>query len=329
MKLSTMLSLGFGAGQVVARAAASKGAILCGMWAHCLGAVEAGGGARGNCSAPASLISIARVDHFRAVTVHLEAKHFPPELDQSTFQKLLHDAIKYWKAEGKVAVWLHVPILQSRFIAAAAALGFTFHHAEKDHSTMALWLAKGESRLPAYATHQVGVAGAVLDEATRKVLVVQDKNKTKNAWKFPGGLSNLGEDIGETAVREVFEETGIRSKFLSLLSIRQQHNHPGAFGKSDMYIVCRLKAVSFDINFCQEECLRCEWMDLEELARTEHTTLITNRIAKLLFYGYKEGFDKIDINMREFPAVYTGLLYKLYHKELPKKYENLKLNGIK
>ncbi|XP_067898711.1 nucleoside diphosphate-linked moiety X motif 6 isoform X2 [Heterodontus francisci] len=261
MKLSTMLSLGFGAGQVVARAAASKGAILCGMWAHCLGAVEAGGGARGNCSAPASLISIARVDHFRAVTVHLEAKHFPPELDQSTFQKLLH--------------------------------------------------------------------GAVLDEATRKVLVVQDKNKTKNAWKFPGGLSNLGEDIGETAVREVFEETGIRSKFLSLLSIRQQHNHPGAFGKSDMYIVCRLKAVSFDINFCQEECLRCEWMDLEELARTEHTTLITNRIAKLLFYGYKEGFDKIDINMREFPAVYTGLLYKLYHKELPKKYENLKLNGIK
>ncbi|GCC38117.1 hypothetical protein chiPu_0016628 [Chiloscyllium punctatum] len=198
-----------------------------------------------------------------------------------------------------------------------------------DHSTLALWLAKGESRLPAYATHQVGVAGAVFDEATGKVLVVQDKNKIKNAWKFPGGLSDLGEDIGETAVREVFEETGIRSKFLSLLSIRQQHNHPGAFGKSDMYIVCRLKAVSFDINFCQEECLRCEWMDLEELARSEHTTLITSRIAKLIFYGYREGFDKIDVNMREFPAVYTGLFYKLYHKELPEKYEKLQPNGIK
>ncbi|XP_067849489.1 nucleoside diphosphate-linked moiety X motif 6 isoform X3 [Heptranchias perlo] len=171
--------------------------------------------------------------------------------------------------------------------------------------------------------------GAVLDESTSKVLVVQDKNKTKNAWKFPGGLSDLGEDIGETAVREVFEETGIRSKFKSLLSIRQQHKHPGAFGKSDMYIVCRLKPVSFDINFCQEECLRCEWMDIEELARNEHTTLITNRIAKLLFYGYREGFDKIDLNMREFPAVYTGLFYKLYHKELPEKYKNLKPNGIK
>ncbi|XP_059500575.1 nucleoside diphosphate-linked moiety X motif 6 isoform X2 [Stegostoma tigrinum] len=188
------------------------------------------------------------------------------------------------------------------------------------------WQQQRERNLGAGACRE---AGAVFDEATGKVLVVQDKNKIKYAWKFPGGLSDLGEDIGETAVREVFEETGIRSKFISLLSIRQQHNHPGAFGKSDMYIVCRLKAVSFDISFCQEECLRCEWMDLEELARSEHTTLITSRIAKLLFYGFREGFDKIDVNMREFPAVYTGLFYKLYHKELPEKYEKVQLNGIK
>ncbi|XP_072440297.1 nucleoside diphosphate-linked moiety X motif 6 isoform X1 [Chiloscyllium punctatum] len=316
-----MLRSAVGAGQTVARA--WRRAVTFGTWAHCLRTREITGGAGG------ALLKTARADRFGAVSAHLEPGHFPPELDEITFQNLLQDAIKYWRAEGKVAVWLHVPILQSRFIPAAAAQGFTFHHAEKDHSTLALWLAKGESRLPAYATHQVGVAGAVFDEATGKVLVVQDKNKIKNAWKFPGGLSDLGEDIGETAVREVFEETGIRSKFLSLLSIRQQHNHPGAFGKSDMYIVCRLKAVSFDINFCQEECLRCEWMDLEELARSEHTTLITSRIAKLIFYGYREGFDKIDVNMREFPAVYTGLFYKLYHKELPEKYEKLQPNGIK
>ncbi|XP_062902604.1 nucleoside diphosphate-linked moiety X motif 6 isoform X3 [Mobula hypostoma] len=149
-----------------------------------------------------------------------------------------------------------------------------------------------------------------------------------NAWKFPGGLSDLGEDIGDTAVREVFEETGIRSTFKSLLSIRQQHKHPGAFGKSDLYIICRLKALSFDINFSQEECIRCEWMDLEELTQTEHATPITSRIAKLLLYGYREGFEKIDLTMREFSAVYTGLTYKLYCKALPEKFENLKLNRL-
>uniref|UniRef100_A0A8B9P167 Nucleoside diphosphate-linked moiety X motif 6 n=1 Tax=Apteryx owenii TaxID=8824 RepID=A0A8B9P167_APTOW len=232
-------------------------------------------------------------------------------------------SVRQWREEGRIAVWLHVPILQSRLIATAAAQGFTFHHAESDSSTLTLWLGEGPSRLPGYATHQIGVAGAVLDESTGKVLVIQDRNRTVNAWKFPGGLSNPGEDIGDTAVREVFEETGIKSEFKSILSVRQQHRHPGAFGKSDMYIICRLEPSSFTISFCQQECLRCEWMDLDELARTKHATPITSNVAKLLRYGYREGFDKIDITMREFPAVYAGLFYKLYHRELPESYRNI------
>ncbi|XP_048858580.1 nucleoside diphosphate-linked moiety X motif 6 isoform X2 [Brienomyrus brachyistius] len=145
--------------------------------------------------------------------------------------------------------------------------------------------------------------------------------QTKNAWKFPGGLSNLGENIGATAVREVFEETGIRSKFQSLLSVRQQHKHPGAFGMSDMYLICRLRPLSYDIHFCTQECLRCEWMELVKLAQTGATTPITSRIAKLLLYGYREGFDKIDLSMEEMPAVYSGLSYQLYHRELPASYK--------
>ncbi|XP_057613268.1 nucleoside diphosphate-linked moiety X motif 6 isoform X3 [Chionomys nivalis] len=229
-------------------------------------------------------------------------------------------AIQQWRSEGRVAAWLHVPILQSHFIAPAASLGFHFHHAESDSSTLTLWLGEGPSRLPGYATHQIGVAGAVFDDSTRKVLVVQDRNKLKNMWKFPGGLSEPGEDIGDTAVREVFEETGVKSEFRSLLSIRQQHRHPGAFGKSDLYLICRLQPCSFTINFCRQECLKCEWMDLENLTRTKNTTPITSRVARLLLYGHREGFDKIDLSMEELPAVYTGLFYKLYHRELPESY---------
>uniref|UniRef100_A0A8C6KND3 Nucleoside diphosphate-linked moiety X motif 6 n=1 Tax=Nothobranchius furzeri TaxID=105023 RepID=A0A8C6KND3_NOTFU len=159
--------------------------------------------------------------------------------------------------------------------------------------------------------------GAVVDESSGKVLVVQDKNKTKNAWKFPGGLSDPGENIGATAVREVFEETGIRSEFRSLLSIRQQHNHPGAFGMSDMYVICRLSPLTYDINFCMQECLRCEWLDVSELAKTSSTTPITSRIARLLLYGLERGFDKIDLTMEEIPAVYSGMFYQLYYRQLP------------
>lgn len=62
-------------------------------------------------------------------------------------------------------------------------------------------------------------------------------------------------------------------------------------------------------------------MDLHKLAYLSPTTPITSRIAKLLLYGYKEGFHNIDLTRRTFPAVYSGLFYSLYHKELPDSYE--------
>ncbi|XP_035148887.1 nucleoside diphosphate-linked moiety X motif 6 isoform X2 [Callithrix jacchus] len=301
-------------------------AVLARAWrprasADYLGALDAQGYAR---NPPVGMCELqGELDRFGGVSVRLARLDALDRLDAAAFKKGLQVAVQQWRSEGRTAVWLHIPILQSRFIAPAASLGFRFHHAELDSSTLTLWLGEGPSRLPGYASHQVGVAGAVFDESTRKILVVQDRNKLKNMWKFPGGLSEPGEDIGVTAVREVFEETGIKSEFRSLLSIRQQHANPGAFGKSDMYIICRLKPYSFTINFCQHECLRCEWMDLNDLAKTENTTPITSRVARLLLYGYREGFDKIDLTVEELPAVHTGLFYKLYHKELPENYKTM------
>ena len=51
----------------------------------------------------------------------------------------------------------------------------------------------------------------------REVLLVKDKHKGA-LWKFPGGLSDHGEGIGEAAVREVWEETGVETEFRSVLS---------------------------------------------------------------------------------------------------------------
>lgn len=69
------------------------------------------------------------------------------------------DSLLQWKADGKVAVWLRVPISLSRCASAASTHGFTFHHAKDNHAVLALWLGDGESRLPGFATHQIGVAG--------------------------------------------------------------------------------------------------------------------------------------------------------------------------
>lgn len=57
--------------------------------------------------------------------------------------------------------------------------------------------------------------------------------------KLPGGLVNPGEDISEAVEREVLEETGIKSKFVSLCAFRESHK--GLFGNSDLYCICILK----------------------------------------------------------------------------------------
>ena len=47
-----------------------------------------------------------------------------------------------------------------------------------------------------------------------------------------------GEDIGTAAAREIKEETGIQSVFQSVLTLRHSHNIQ--FGRSDMYVICRM-----------------------------------------------------------------------------------------
>jgi ADP-ribose pyrophosphatase YjhB (NUDIX family) len=40
-------------------------------------------------------------------------------------------------------------------------------------------------------------------------------------WKLPGGLVEAGESIEVAAIREVWEETGVKTKFVSILGFRE------------------------------------------------------------------------------------------------------------
>jgi len=68
----------------------------------------------------------------------------------------------------------------------------------------------------------------------------------------------IGEHIAETAQREVFEETGIKSKFLGILAFR--HMHGFRYGCSDFYFSCLMKAESNVIKKCDQEISKCAWI---------------------------------------------------------------------
>ncbi|KAL5012283.1 hypothetical protein ScPMuIL_010834 [Solemya velum] len=237
------------------------------------------------------------------------------DITDEEFTKVLSTSMHQWEFEKRTAVWLHVPIQHSRLIALAAQHGFAFHHAEDQHAMLKRWLDKRKGdATPRFATHQVGVAGVVLRENTKQVLVVQDRHKTYTTWKFPTGLSDLGENIGDTAMREVFEETGIETDFNAVIALRQHHNHPGAFGRSDFFAVCRLTPKTFDINPCLHEIIDCQWIALADLGKSADITSITLRIIQLLEFGLLGGFSHIDLKSEEIASVYKGLKYTLFHR---------------
>lgn len=115
--------------------------------------------------------------------------------------------------------------------------------------------------------------GCVMND-NREVLLVKEKHRHA-MWKFPGGLADPGEGIGEAAVREVLEETGVEADFRSVLSMR--HQHDVQFGNSDLYFVCRLmlkEGGALDITKCSHEIADACWMPLDQFKKqTRHSML--------------------------------------------------------
>lgn len=187
----------------------------------------------------------------------------PPDVFGGALGRLLERA----RRDGRGSVWLRLGMAQGALMAPAAEAGFEFHHAEGAVAMLHAWLPATPCPVPPFATHVVGVAGVVLDDAGR-LLVVKDRGKA-NAWKFPGGLANLGEEFGETAVRETREETGVEAAFVSLLALRHQHGM--AWGRSDLYLLCRLRPLTTDIRIDPREIADAAWMDAAEyIAGTSH-----------------------------------------------------------
>ena len=189
---------------------------------------------------------------------------------------LLSEGLPRWRAEGVNTVWLHVELpARSALLAAATSpdLGFSLHHAQGLSLTLMKWLPEGAPcKVPPFGGTQVGVGGVCVDGGGR-VLLVRERLAPLSAWKFPGGLGEPGEDIGDTAVREVFEETGVRTSFVGLLALRQQHGL--AFGVSDIYAMALLRlapgAGAADITVDPSEIAAAKWESGEAFeAATSH-----------------------------------------------------------
>ncbi|MFN8528351.1 MAG: NUDIX hydrolase [Anaerolineae bacterium] len=76
-----------------------------------------------------------------------------------------------------------------------------------------------------HATPKVDVRGVVFHDD--KLLLVQEKLDHLR-WTLPGGWADINDAASESAVREVWEETGYRARAVKLLALydRNRHGHP-------------------------------------------------------------------------------------------------------
>lgn len=229
----------------------------------------------------------------------------PAALPESVmaFEEQMRYSSRVWQEEGNKLVWLEAPITRAELIPAAVNMGFIFHHSTDGYLMMVLRL-QPNAFIPPYATHYVGIGGVVLNERRELLVVVERYHRVSRPgfYKLPGGALTQGEHLVDAAIREVYEETGVRTKFEALVCLRHWHGY--RYGKSDIYFVARLSPLSEEINLDQTEIEECRWMPVDEYLNhpTVHSFNKAIVRAALDSQGLEsmwiEGYD--DPKMREF-----------------------------
>lgn len=242
-------------------------------------------------------------NQFGGVVVDADALPRAP----AEFGRRLAASLDAWRADGRKVVWLDIPLSLAALVPAAARAGFEYHHAKDGAdggALMTLRLEKG-AYIPPFATHYVGAGAAVVSER-REILVVSERYRMGGGrgpgYKLPGGALLPGEHLADAAEREVLEETGVRARFEALACFRHWHGY--RYGKSDIYFVCRLSALSSEITMQEEEIAECLWMPLDEFLSEDsgiHTfnqTIVRAALehpgmepAEMAGYGDRERFE--------------------------------------
>lgn len=238
------------------------------------------------------------------------------------------------------AVWVTVPsdkffLVPSLCLDPPEGPGLEFHHASGKSVTLTRWLEDGPSKIPEYATHQLGVAGVLTNPEQTHVLMVRERPGCRfPGWKFPTGLTHLGENIEEAVLREVYEECRVSAEFSGVIGFRQQHRHPNSFDRSDLLIICRLRLPPSTTGLpkiwpCQKELSDSKWMPLSELKLAQvhsvledhnlrliadtkevHITTITKKILDLICYH--SGHPYVEFRSEHLQSILRDCWYDLF-----------------
>lgn len=187
--------------------------------------------------------------------------------------------IQQEEALGKQLLWLTLPIEQSPLIPLFTEQGFVFHLCNEQTLTLICRLSP-TAFAPFAPTHTAGVGGLISNDHG-EVLLVRDRWMKGKGFKLPGGYIDLGEAVHTAAEREVQEETGIKSQFEGIVGVIDKHPH--AYAKANLYIVCRLQPLSYDIDVHDDEEIElAAWVNADWFINDEESSTFHRHLVKSL-----------------------------------------------
>lgn len=132
----------------------------------------------------------------------------------------------------------------------------------------------------------VGVSALVL-HGGRVLLIKRRCEPDKGLWALPGGLVNLGEKVVDAAVREIFEETGIKISIKRLIDVvdKISLDENGKVKYHFVIISFEGEPLSYDIK-PSSEVEEAKWVDAEEIVSMELSDKTRELLVKIGFINY-------------------------------------------
>ncbi len=124
-----------------------------------------------------------------------------------------------------------------------------------------------------------------LIEKNHQILLVKEGEEDYGKWNIPAGSAENFEKITDAAIRETFEETGLKVKLTGVLPIGKRIIHDKTF----ISIRFVAEIVSGEINYDSKEIIDVKWFSIEEFEKLTKESLRSYDFNKQVVKNYLEG----------------------------------------
>jgi len=130
-----------------------------------------------------------------------------------------------------------------------------------------------------YKSPKLTVDGVILKD--KKILLIKRKNPPfKGKWALPGGFVEYNEKIEDAVIREVEEETGLKTNILDIVGI---YSDPDRDPRGHTVTVAYLLEIYSGVLNCRDDADDAKFFDVTQLPELafDHSYIIKDALRKV------------------------------------------------